>query len=101
MAFKRTKAPLWKDVERRVLNSRKNRGEVNVDKLSKFTKSGDVVIVPGKVLGAGDLGHSVIICAYSISKSASMKISKAGGQILALTDFVEKYPHGSGVKLIG
>jgi large subunit ribosomal protein L18e len=72
-----------------------------VDKLSKFTKNGDVVIVPGKVLGAGDLGHSVIICAYSISKSASMKISKAGGQILALTDFVEKYPHGSGVKLIG
>lgn len=101
MAFKRTKAPLWKDVERRVLNSRKNRGEVNVDKLSKFTKNGDVVIVPGKVLGAGDLGHSVIICAYSISKLASMKISKAGGQILALTEFVEKYPHGSGVKLIG
>lgn len=101
MAFKRTKAPLWKDVERRVLNSRRNRREVNVDKLSKFTKNGDVVIVPGKVLGAGNLGHSIIIYAYSISRSASLKISKAGGQILALADFVEKYPHGSGVKIIG
>ena len=101
MAFKRTKAPLWKDLERRVLISRRNRPEVNVDKLSKFTEDGDVVVVPGKILGAGNLGHSVIVYAYSISKLASLKISKAGGQILGLTDFIEKYPHGSGVKIVG
>lgn len=101
MASKRTKAPLWKDVERRLLNSRSNRREVNVDKLAKFTKEGDVIIVPGKILGAGNLGHSVIVYAYSISKLASRKINEAGGQILALTDLIEKYPHGSGVKIIG
>jgi large subunit ribosomal protein L18e len=101
IASKRTKAPLWKDVERRLLNSRNNRREVNVDKLSKFTKEGDVIIVPGKVLGAGNLGHSVKVYAYSISKLASRKINEAGGQILGLTDLIEKYPHGSGVKIIG
>lgn len=101
MASKRTKAPLWKDVERKLLNSRSNRREVNVDKLSKFTKEGDVIIVPGKILGSGNLGHSVIVYAYSISKLASRKINEAGGQILALTDLIEKYPHGSGVKIIG
>lgn len=101
MASKRTKAPLWKDVERRLLNSRSNRREVNVDKLSKFTKEGDVIIVPGKILGAGNLGHSVIVYAYSISKLASRKINEAGGEILPLTDLIEKYPHGSGVKIIG
>jgi large subunit ribosomal protein L18e len=101
MASKRTKAPLWKDVERRLLNSRSNKREVNVDKLSKFTKEGDVIIVPGKILGAGNLGHSVIVYAYSISKLATRKINEAGGQILALADLIEKYPHGSGVRIIG
>jgi ribosomal protein L18E len=47
------------------------------------------------------LGHSVIVFAYSISQLASKKINEAGGQILALTDLIEKYPHGSGVKIIG
>jgi large subunit ribosomal protein L18e len=101
MAAKKTKAPLWKDVERRLLKSRSNRREVNVDKLSRFTKEGDVIIVPGKILGAGNLGHSVTVYAYSISKLASMKIKEAGGRVLVLTDFIEKYPHGSGVKIIG
>lgn len=100
-ASKKTKAPLWKDLERRLLNSRSNRREVNLDKLSKFTKEGDVIIVPGKLLGAGNLGHSVIVFAYSVSKLASKKVKEAGGQILALADLVEKYPHGSGVKIIG
>jgi large subunit ribosomal protein L18e len=100
-ASKKTKAPLWKDLERRLINSRSNRQEINLDKLSKFTKEGDVVIVPGKILGAGNLGHSVIVFAYSISQLASKKINEAGGQILALTDLIEKYPHGSGVKIIG
>lgn len=100
-ASKETKAPLWKDLERRLLNSRSNRREVNLDKLSKFTKEGDVIIVPGKLLGAGNLGHSVIVFAYSVSELASRKVKEAGGQILALGDLVEKYPHGSGVKIIG
>lgn len=100
-ASKKTKAPLWKDLERRLLNSRSNRREVNLDKLAKFTKEGDVIIVPGKLLGAGNLGHSVIVFAYSVSKLASQKVKEAGGQILALSDLVEKYPHGSGVKIIG
>jgi large subunit ribosomal protein L18e len=60
-----------------------------------------VILVPGKILGAGNLGHSVVVYAYSISKLATNKINKAGGEILALTDLIEKYPHGSGVKIIG
>ena len=101
MASKKTKAPLWKEVERRLLNSRANRREVNVDKLSKFTNEGDVIIVPGKILGAGNLGHSIIVYAYSVSKIASRKINEAGGQIIALPDLIQRFPNGSGVKIIG
>jgi large subunit ribosomal protein L18e len=101
MASKSTKAPLWKDMERRLLNARSNRREVNVDKLSKFTQEGDVIIVPGKILGAGNLGHSIIVYAYSMSKLAARKINEAGGQILELRDLIQRYPNGSGVKIIG
>ena len=27
-----------------------------------------LIIVPGKILGAGNLGHSIIVYAYSVSK---------------------------------
>jgi large subunit ribosomal protein L18e len=100
-AFKKTKAPIWKDIERRLLKTKSNRREVNVDKLSKYTKEGDVVIVPGKILGSGNLGHTVIVYSYSISKLAAKKIIEAGGQILELPEFTRRYPHGSGVKIIG
>jgi large subunit ribosomal protein L18e len=100
-AFKKTKAPIWKEMEHRLLKTKISKREVNVDKLSNYTKEGDIVIVPGKVLGGGNLGHSVVIYSYSISKLAAEKITTAGGKILELQDFIQKYPHGSGVKIIG
>jgi large subunit ribosomal protein L18e len=100
-AYKKTKAPIWKDMERKFLKTNSNRREVNVDKLSKHTKEGDVVIVPGKILGSGNLGHTIIIYSYSISKLAAKKITEAGGQILDLPEFTRRYPHGTGVKVIG
>lgn len=101
VAFKKTKAPIWKEMERRLLKTKISKREVNVDRLSNYTKDGDVVIVPGKILGGGSLGHSVVVYSYSISKLAAEKITNAGGKILEIQDFIQKYPHGSGVKIIG
>ncbi len=53
---------------------RRRRIEVNLDKLSKETREGDLVIVPGKVLGKGDLGHKITIAALSFSEEARKKL---------------------------
>jgi large subunit ribosomal protein L18e len=74
---------------------------VNVGKISRLTKEDDLVMVPGKVLGGGIISHKVIVGAYSFSEKGSWKIQKAGGSPLSLREFVEKFPDGKGVILIG
>jgi large subunit ribosomal protein L18e len=100
-AAKKNKAPIWKDLESRVSGPRSNKSEVNLGKLAQITKASEVVMVPGKVLGTGNLGHKLTVCAFSISESAATKITGAGGKIVTLEDLIKKHPDGKGVRIIG
>lgn len=59
--------------------SRKSR-IVNLYKIEKYSKEGDIIVVPGKVLGIGSLSHKVTVVALDFSKSALKKINNAGGR---------------------
>ena len=80
---------------------RKNRREVNVHKICKYTGEGDVVVVPGKVLGDGSLSHKVDVAAYKFTAGAEKKIKEAGGKTMTILELVKKNPKGSKVKLMG
>jgi large subunit ribosomal protein L18e len=73
---------------------------VNLAKLARLTKRGEVVLVPGKVLGSGSLTHSLIVGAYAFSAAAVRKIRQARGTALGLSDFAKVY-QGRSVKIIG
>jgi large subunit ribosomal protein L18e len=94
------KSRIWKKVAEYLMKGRSRRVVVNVGKLSKLTKPGDVVVVPGKVLGTGLLEHEVTIGGYSFSASARDKIIKAGGKAISLEKLAQTYPEGKEVKLI-
>ncbi len=74
---------------------------VNVYKLNRYTKSGEIVFVPGKLLGFGNIDHPVTVSAFAFSKSAYEKVIRAGGNVLSMEDFMKLYPKGRGVKIIG
>ena len=101
LAFKKTKAPIWRALEEELSGPRANRREINVGGLSGITKSDEVLVVPGKVLGTGSLGHKLTICAYSVSEGAAKKIISAGGKVISFEDLVKKHPDGKGVRIIG
>ena len=88
-------AKIWTNVVQRL----EQKHEINVGKLSKVTKTGDVIAVPGKVLGAGVIQHSITIGAVSFSESAKEKIKSAGGTIMLIEKLVETNPNGKGVKI--
>lgn len=95
------KTRFWRRIIEEAEKPRRRRRVVNLYELDRLTNSGDVVYVVGKVLGVGELSHPLTISAFSFSKTAYAKIKKAGGTILATSEFVQKYPTGSNVKLIG
>jgi len=100
-ASRSTGAHIWRDASRYLLKSRSRRVRVNVGKISRLTKDGDVVLVPGKVLGGGEVSHRVVVGAFLFSSSAVGKILKAGGETLTITELVKRHPSGRGVILIG
>jgi len=92
---------LWSDIAERLKKPRRLLAEVNLSKLSRYTSEGDVVVVPGKVLGSGDIRHKLTVAALSFSKTAMLKLKKAGCRCLTIKELAEMNPKGSGVKIIG
>lgn len=100
-AFKRNKAPIWRALQEELTSPRANRREINVRRLAEITKADEVVVIPGKVLGAGSLGHKLTVCAFSISETAATKIIESGGKVVTFDDLIYKHPEGKGVRIIG
>jgi large subunit ribosomal protein L18e len=100
-AFKTNKAPIWRALEEELAGPRANRREINVRRLAEITKADEVVVVPGKVLGTGNLGHKLTVCAFSISETAAKKIVDSGGKVMAFDDLINNHPDGKGVRIIG
>ena len=100
-AFKNNKAQIWRALEHEISSRRSNRREVNVGRLSVITKDGEVVVIPGKVLGSGMIDHKLTICTFSISEEAAKKILESGGKIITFNQLIEEYPDGKGVRIIG
>lgn len=100
-AAKENKAAIWRTVAEYLAKPRRRRIAVNISRINRYTKEGDEVIVPGKVLGTGLLDHSVKIAAYEFSEKARQKIIMAKGKCLSIPELIEMNPKGSNVKIIG
>ena len=77
----------WKRVAELLARPRRKRIEVNVEKLDKLCNEGETVVVPGVVLGKGELSKPLTVVAYKFSSSAKQRIEKAGGKAVELLDF--------------
>jgi large subunit ribosomal protein L18e len=97
----KNKAPIWKDVAMRLQKPNKSWAEVNINRLAKYSKKNDTIIVPGKVLGIGSLNIPITVAAYSFSESAKNKIQRAGGSSISISELIQKNPKGKGIKMIG
>lgn len=98
---KNREGKIWRDLAERLSKPRSRRAVVNVSRINRYTVEGDVVVVPGKVLGAGKLTHPVCVAAFSFSKTARGKILEAGGECITIQELMERNPRGSNVKIIG
>ena len=92
---------LWRRVATDLEKPTRQRRVVNLSSLSRYTKEDEVIVVPGKVLGAGDLSHKLTIAAFQFSNGAKEKIEKVGAKIVPLLELSKENPSGKGVKIIG
>lgn len=92
---------IWRDVADRLSKSRRNSLSVNISRLNRYTHRSETVVVPGKVLGSGQISHPITVGAFAYSAKARTKIEAAKGKCLSVDNLVKKDPKGSKVKIIG
>ena len=92
---------LWKRIALDLEKPSRQRRVVNLSRINRYTDENDVIIVPGKVLGSGDLSHKLTISAYQFSEQAKDKLEKAGAKIMTLLDLSKEKPSGKKIRIIG
>ncbi len=79
---------VWGRVEELLSVPSRERVSVNIYRINKSTKEGDVVVVPGKVLSTGQMDHKVSIAALDYSAAAAEKMAKSGCGMVDLKSMI-------------
>lgn len=95
------KGALWKTIAVELAKPTRRKREVNIYKLENHTKEGDIIIVPGKVLGSGALSKKLTVAALQFSESAKQKIQSNKGEVLSIEELMKKHPDAKGVRIMG
>lgn len=95
-----TDAAIWRDIALRLEKPKKNWAEANLSKLERYAKDGETIIVPGKVLAAGEISKKITVAAYSFSEAAAKAIVAAGGKTLSIEELADANPKGTGVRIM-
>lgn len=91
------KVNIWKAVAKELERPTRQMRKVNIWHINKTTKENEVIVVPGKVLGEGELDHKVNVAAYQFSEGAKTKIENN----MLIEELMDKNPKGSKVRIIG
>ena len=94
-------ANIWGRVADALEKPTRQRRVVNLSSLSRHTKENEIIVVPGKVLGAGDLSHKLTISAFQFSGGAKEKLEKIGAKIVPLLELSKENPSGKGIRVMG
>jgi len=91
-AGRKGKSAIWIELAARISKPRRKRPDINLWKIEKLAKvfEGKNLVVPGKVLGFGEIGQKASVAALEFSGLAEEKIKKAGGKAMLLEEAVEK-----------
>ncbi len=95
------KVNVWSVLADLIERPRRIKKAVNVGKLERYCKDGDVVVVPVKLLGGGNLTKKLTVAAVSFSPLAKEKIEKAGGKCLSIEEIIKMNPEGKGIRIMG
>ena len=95
----KTKRRIWRKISKKLSGSRKSRIEANLYRINKKTKENDIIVVPGKVLGIGELNHKMTIACLDYSGSAKKKIESSGSRLISIEDLLAENPEGKSVRI--
>ncbi len=92
---------LWKRIAVDLERPTRQRRIVNLSRISRYCDENEVIVVPGKVLGSGEIDKKITVAAYQFSEQAIQKIKDAKGVSMQISELVKKNPKAQKVRIIG
>lgn len=90
----------WLQIAGMLSVPRRKQASVNLERIERETTEGDTIVVPGKVLGVGDISKRVRVCALSFSKDAIKKLKETKSEIVNIEEEIRINPKAQGIKII-
>ena len=95
----------WLEVAGILSSPRRNKMSINLDQISKIAeeekvKESERIVVPGKVLGQGELKKKLKIAAFAYSKSAIEKLTKEKVAYSTIIEEIKSNPDAKGIKIL-
>jgi len=90
----------WLEVASILSGPRRKKISINLDKIDKETKEGDTVVVPGKVLGGGEISKKIRIASLSFSEEAEKKLREKKCEVVSIEEEVRVNPEAKGIKIL-
>ncbi|MBI2664825.1 50S ribosomal protein L18e [Candidatus Woesearchaeota archaeon] len=97
----RDSSPLLLRLQKDLSRATRQRRVVNLSRINRFTKDGETIVVPGKVLAAGELDHAVTIAAWKFSQQALDKIQKSKSKAMQISELIKEEIKGRKIRVIG
>ncbi len=91
---------IWKAIALDLQKPTRQRGVVNLSKISLTANDNETIVVPGKVLATGELNRKVTVAAFKFSKEAEKKISKSG-KAITIMELLKENPKGKNTRIMG
>jgi large subunit ribosomal protein L18e len=74
--------------------------KINLEELGKEVKDGEKIIIPGKILGNGNIDKKITVIALAFSAGAKEKLKKAGCETKFLIKEIEENKTLKGIRII-
>ena len=91
---------IWRALAEELDKPKRRRVAVNLSRIDRHAKKGDVVAVPGKVLAAGSLSKPLKVAAFQFSEGAVEKINNTKGEAITLTQLLKAGVEPSKIRIM-
>jgi len=90
----------WLKIAEILSGPRKNRKNINLEKLNEESADGKTIVIPGKVLSQGGIRKKMKVAALGFSEKAKEKLLKAKCDISDILEEIKKNPEAKGIKIL-
>jgi large subunit ribosomal protein L18e len=90
----------WRKIAEILSGPRKNRKNINLEKIEEISKEEETIVIPGKVLSQGELNKKIKIVALNFSEKAKEKLLKTKSEFLSILEEIKKNPKAKGIKIL-